>query len=158
MWLHGNLVWLNPPVQELYHYFTGKVMQLPINPWKFQNFSTSNDLQYMVHTAVVLVFTKRQLHFKLLILYIQVHITIIFQTYIIFVQLSTQNVSRVKLWHINTANHGIFWQTCTHKDWGTYDWIYQIFTCQTFVLYYGIYRYLVDRLNILSNDLHCHHK
>ena len=30
-----------------YHYFTGKVSGLLINPWKPQNFSTSNDLQYM---------------------------------------------------------------------------------------------------------------
>ena len=32
-------------------FFTGKVSRLPINPRKPQNFSTLNDLHYMVHAV-----------------------------------------------------------------------------------------------------------
>jgi len=39
------------------NYFTGKVLQLPTNPWKPRNFSTSNNLQYMVHDTYTLPHT-----------------------------------------------------------------------------------------------------
>ena len=35
------------------NYFTGKLLGLPINPRKLQNFSTSDDLQYTVLTYQV---------------------------------------------------------------------------------------------------------
>ena len=41
-----NICMAKPTVN--YHYFTGEVFWLPIDPRKAQNFSTLNDLQYMI--------------------------------------------------------------------------------------------------------------
>ena len=57
------------------HYFTGKVLRLPSDLWKPQNFAAANDLQYTVYECknLLLVWAITYMHQFYVYIYLHVY-------------------------------------------------------------------------------------